>query len=152
MYISLPSLNDYDGKMPNFKFYEGHKQSTAKFSLFLNLNMILRNSAQKECPCIWQSKRWTSLSNRNRGWKNANSLFKRRFRSCRRRSILNSLLVKSWRGQRNNWVLPASNRSPSRQLFQPSKNVKQSKQKRFIKFIRDRSSLLIDSSSVTSSF
>ena len=30
--ISLPSLHDYDGKMPNFTFYGGRKQATAKFS------------------------------------------------------------------------------------------------------------------------
>ena len=31
LYISFPSLHDYD-EMPNFTFYEGHKQATAKFS------------------------------------------------------------------------------------------------------------------------
>ena len=30
--ISLPSLHDYDGKMPNFAFYGGRKQAAAKFS------------------------------------------------------------------------------------------------------------------------
>ena len=30
LYISLPSLLDCDGKMPNFTFYEGHNQATAK--------------------------------------------------------------------------------------------------------------------------
>ena len=30
------------------------------FFLFLNLNMILRNSAQKEFACIWQSK-WVGV-------------------------------------------------------------------------------------------
>ena len=33
LYISLPSLRDYDGKMPNLKFYGGRKQATAKFSV-----------------------------------------------------------------------------------------------------------------------
>ena len=33
LYISLPSLHDYDGKMPNFTFYGGRKQATAKFSI-----------------------------------------------------------------------------------------------------------------------
>ena len=28
LYISLPFLNDYDVKMPNFAFYGGHKQAT----------------------------------------------------------------------------------------------------------------------------
>ena len=32
LYISLPSLHDYDGKMPNFTIYGGRKQATAKFS------------------------------------------------------------------------------------------------------------------------
>ena len=34
-YISLPSLHDYDGKMPPFTFYGGRKQATAKFSFSL---------------------------------------------------------------------------------------------------------------------
>ena len=33
LYISLPSLREYDGKMPNFTFYGGRKQATAKFSV-----------------------------------------------------------------------------------------------------------------------
>ena len=28
LYISLPSLHDYDVKMPNFTFYGGRKQAT----------------------------------------------------------------------------------------------------------------------------
>ena len=45
LYISLPSLHDYDGKMPNFTCYGGRKQATA-------MNMVLRNSAQKEFACV----------------------------------------------------------------------------------------------------
>ena len=37
-------LRDYAVKLPNFTFYGGRKQATRKFILFLNLNMILRNS------------------------------------------------------------------------------------------------------------
>ena len=33
LYISLPSLRDYEGKMHNFTFYGGRKQVTAKFSV-----------------------------------------------------------------------------------------------------------------------
>ena len=40
LYISLPPLRDYDGKMPNFTFYGGRKQAKAKFCLFLNLNIM----------------------------------------------------------------------------------------------------------------
>ena len=35
LYISLPSLHDYDVKMPNCKFYGGRKQATT--NLFLSL-------------------------------------------------------------------------------------------------------------------
>ena len=35
LYISLPSLHDYNVKMPNCKFYGGHKQ--AKTNLFFSL-------------------------------------------------------------------------------------------------------------------
>jgi len=38
LYISLPSLHDYDGKMPNFKFYGGRKQATAIF-FFLSVSV-----------------------------------------------------------------------------------------------------------------
>ena len=31
LYISLPSLHDYDVKMRNFTFYGGREQETAKF-------------------------------------------------------------------------------------------------------------------------
>ena len=36
LYISLPSLHDYDMKMPNFKFYRGSTQATTKFPLSLS--------------------------------------------------------------------------------------------------------------------
>ena len=48
LYISLPLLHDYEGKMPNFTFYGGRKQATA-------MNMVLRYSAQKEFACIRRS-------------------------------------------------------------------------------------------------
>ena len=44
LYISLPSLHDYDVKMPKFTLYRGRTQATTKFPLYLNLNMVLRNS------------------------------------------------------------------------------------------------------------
>ena len=33
LYISLPSLHDYDVKMPNFTMYRGSTQATTKFPL-----------------------------------------------------------------------------------------------------------------------
>ena len=43
--------------MPNFTFCEGRKQAMTKFILFMNLDMVDRNSAPEEFACIWQSKR-----------------------------------------------------------------------------------------------
>ena len=40
-YVPLPSLHDYDVKMPNFKMYKSDGEVS---SLFLNLDMVLRNS------------------------------------------------------------------------------------------------------------
>ena len=38
LYISLPSLHDYDVKMPNCKFYGGRKQATT--NLFFSLSKL----------------------------------------------------------------------------------------------------------------
>ena len=35
LYISLPSLQDYDVKMPNFTFYGGREHKTTVFFFFL---------------------------------------------------------------------------------------------------------------------
>ena len=48
LYISLPSLQDYHVKMPNFTFCGGRKQAMAKFSL----DIVDRNSAPEEFACI----------------------------------------------------------------------------------------------------
>ena len=56
---SFPSLHDYHVKMPNFTFCEGRKQATSDkiYFLFMNLDMVDRNSAPEEFACIWQSER-----------------------------------------------------------------------------------------------
>ena len=46
--------------MPNFTFCEGRKQAMTKFILFMNLDMVDRNSAPEEFACIWQSK-WVGI-------------------------------------------------------------------------------------------
>ena len=62
LYISLPSLHDCNGKMPNFTIYGERKLVTAKFSFsfYQYLNMVLRNSTQKEFACLWRSK-WVGV-------------------------------------------------------------------------------------------
>ena len=42
LYISLPSLHDYDVKMPNCNFYAGRKQATT--NLFFSLKTWVRSS------------------------------------------------------------------------------------------------------------
>ena len=82
LYISLPSLHDYQVKMLDFTFSEGRKHAGNHkiFFLFMNLNMADRNSAPEDFACIWQSKQGGIMHNRD--WKNVNSLFIRRFRGC----------------------------------------------------------------------
>ena len=41
----------------SFMFCEGRKQAMTKFILFMNLDMVDRNSAPEDFACIWQSKR-----------------------------------------------------------------------------------------------
>ena len=52
LYISLPSTARLPVKMPNFTFCEGRKQAMTKFILFMNLDMVDRNSAPEEFACI----------------------------------------------------------------------------------------------------
>ena len=54
LYISLPSLQDYHVKMLSFKIYEGRKQAMSDkgFFLFMNLDMVDRNSAPEEFAYI----------------------------------------------------------------------------------------------------
>ena len=59
--------------MPNFTFCEGRKQAMTKFILFMNLDMVDRNSAPEEFACIWQSKRVGIITIETE--KNMNSLF-----------------------------------------------------------------------------
>ena len=45
LYVSLTSLHDYGMKMPNFTFFRGSNTSDDEISsLFLNLDMVLRDS------------------------------------------------------------------------------------------------------------
>ena len=60
-------------KMPNFMFCEGRKQAMTKFILFMNLDIVDRNSAPEEFACIWQSKRVGIITIETE--KNVSSLF-----------------------------------------------------------------------------
>ena len=49
LYIFLPSMYDFEVKLPNFTFYGGHHTGDVELSfLFLNLEMALRSSTTEE--------------------------------------------------------------------------------------------------------
>ena len=52
LYISLPSTARLPVEMTNFSFCEGRKQAMTKSILFMNLDMVDRNSASEEFACI----------------------------------------------------------------------------------------------------
>ena len=83
-YISLSSLPDYDVKLLNFTFCGACEHTTMTFFfLFLNFNTVFKNSSpQKNCQHLTN---WTKWNKRDKVWSSATSLFKGRFRSCRRR-------------------------------------------------------------------
>ena len=57
LYISLPSLHDYNVKMPYFTLLWRTQTSDDEiFLLFMNLHMVLRNSTPAEFAYIWQSR------------------------------------------------------------------------------------------------
>ena len=92
LYISLPSLQDYNVKMPNFTFCRGHEnKTTINFSLLPNLNTVFYT--RKICQHLTN---WTRLNKRDKIWSSANSLFKWRFRSRRRRCRWSSLMIKKY--------------------------------------------------------
>ena len=73
LYISSPSTARLPVKMPNFMFCEGCKWAMTKFILFMNLDMVERNSAPDKFACIWQSRQVRIIMIETE--KNMNSLF-----------------------------------------------------------------------------
>ena len=92
LYISLPSLHDYDVKMPNFTMYRGSTQATTKFPL--SLSELGYSSWEFNLRRVrLHLTKLVTWSYRDEDWKNANSLFQRRFLCRRRPRILRSLLI-----------------------------------------------------------
>ena len=86
LYLSLPSLHDYDRreKAPNFTFYGGREEKKTTFFFFSwTLIQSFRVQVQKNLPTF--DKNWTRWSKREKVWSSANALFKWLFRSRRRR-------------------------------------------------------------------
>ena len=88
LYIPLPSLHNYDVKLPNFTSYGRHEHETTTFpGLRLSpLEFKYRKICQK-------MTNWTRWNKRDEVWSRAISLFKWRFRSRRRCCYLSYLLT-----------------------------------------------------------
>ena len=56
LYISLPSLHDYDVKMPA-TFCGGREQDKDPFFLFLNFDTVFKNSTPEKIANIWRIER-----------------------------------------------------------------------------------------------
>ena len=76
--------------MPNFTFYGERKQEMATFSSSFWTSIWFLGIRPKQGSLAFVKANELE-THRDRDWKNANSLFKRRFRGRRRRGILNSL-------------------------------------------------------------
>ena len=83
LYISLPSLHDYDVKMHNFTFVENVNTRQQLYFSF-------PEPPEKNCQRLTN---WTRWNKRDKVWSSTTSLFKWRFRSRRRRCCLSTLLL-----------------------------------------------------------
>ena len=77
--ISLPSLHNYNVKLPNFTFCRRHKHKPTSFFSFSELwYSPLKFNSRKICQHLTN---WTKWNNRYKVWSSMKSLFKWRFRS-----------------------------------------------------------------------
>ena len=82
LYISFPSLHDYDVKMPIFTFCWGRKhKATTFFFFFWTSIQSFRIQLQKRLARL---TKWMRESRLDKVWSSATSLFKWRFGSRRR--------------------------------------------------------------------
>ena len=113
LYISLPSLHDYDVKRPNSTFFGEREYKTTTF-LFFSWTSIqsFRIQLQKKKLCQHLTN-WTRRNKRYLVWSSLNSPFKWRFHSHRRLCCLSSLLI--------SWTPPLKNKhlaAPNARIFQ----------------------------------
>ena len=97
LYISLPSLHDYDVKMPIFTFLgEVNTGQWLSFSFPELWYSLLEFNSRRNCQ---QLANWTQDNKHDKVWSSATSLFKWRFRSrrCRCYLFISSLSTK-WPG------------------------------------------------------
>ena len=88
LYISLPSLHDYDVKLPNFTSYGRGENKTTTFPGLRS--SPLEFNCRKTCQHLTN---WTRWNNCDKVWSRAISLFKGRFRSRRRCCCLSYFLT-----------------------------------------------------------
>ena len=86
LYVSLPSLHDYEVKLPDFTFYGESKQATTKFSFSLWTWILFLGIQLQESSTACDKVNW---NNRDKYWKSPSRLFS------------NEVFVEKYRGRWN---------------------------------------------------
>ena len=95
LYISLPSRHDYDVKCLISRFKQDvNRRQRLSFSFPVLWSSALELNSREICQ-HWTN--WTRWNKREKVWGSANSLFKWRFRSHRRRCCLSCLIIREKR-------------------------------------------------------
>ena len=90
LYISLQSLHNNDVKWPNFKFtWERGRQGDKFYHLYQNSGPV-RSALFSSNPNSLLLSNWASWNNHEKKWKDAQSIFQRRFHERRRCRIVSS--------------------------------------------------------------
>ena len=90
----LPSLHDYDVKMPNFTFCGGHEhKTTIFFSWHEQYKQRVQTFRINSRKIFQHLTKWTRWNKRDKVWSSVNSLFKWSFPSRHRRCCLSSLSI-----------------------------------------------------------
>ena len=91
LYISLPSLHNYDVKLPDFKFtWERERQADKFYHLCLNSGAVPSLHLQRKLSFFEVTGRLAIIAKKN--WKDANSIFQGRFHGRSRCRIVRSLV------------------------------------------------------------
>ena len=94
LYISLPSLHNYDVKWPNFKFtWERERQGDKFYHLCPNLSAFPSFNSSQNLVLLSNRANWDNREDNCEVRNDAKSLFQRRFRGRRRCRIARSLLI-----------------------------------------------------------
>ena len=104
LYISLPSLHNYDVKWPNFKFtWELERQANKFYHLCLNLGVFPSLHLQPKFPSQFFLSNWATWGiAKKKKRRDAKSIFQERFHGRLRCRIVRSLNVRCFTVERSN--------------------------------------------------